>query len=158
MSDSERICTTVQVEVERILNTELVGIKKEIDDLYKTVYKGNGTPSLVTKANSAEQQINQIKENIDDKFAAAHQENSLRFNSLDEKLESKFGRLEGWFESQFKPFEHDIRSTNTLIKDLKDDVDDYRKGEQSGRWHMRAAAMTAIAGVITAAVAIFFNV
>lgn len=158
MSDSERICSTVQVEVERILNTELVGIKKELDGLYQTVYKGNGTPSLVTKANSAEQQINQIRENIDDKFAAAHKENSLRFNSLDDKLESKFGRLEGWFESQFKSFEHDIRSTNSMIKDLKDDVDDYRKGEQSGRWHMRAAAMTAIAGIITAAVAIYFNV
>lgn len=158
MSDSERICSTVQVEVERILNTELVSIKKEIDDLYKTVYKGNGTPSLVTKANSAEQQINQIRENIDDKFAAAHQENSLRFNSIEDKLESKFGRLEGWFASQFKSFEHDIKASNQLIRDMKDDVDEYRKGEQSGKWQLRAAAITALAGIITAAVAIFFNV
>ena len=143
MSTNDDTTTRFNI-LEKKLFDELNNIKKEVDDLYETVYKGNGHPSLVTRVNSVEGKLRGLREQMDEKITHLSKENSLKFDSIHQKLESKFGRLEGWIETRFSGMED-------LIKNNKDD-DRLRRTET---WKYRTALITAAAGVITAIVAFF---
>ena len=59
MSDnkSSENCNNIEQRIEN----ELRKIRHEVDDLYETVYKGNGTPSLVTRTNSLESKLHGLR-------------------------------------------------------------------------------------------------
>ena len=158
MSESEKICTTVQIEVERILKTELVDIKKELDGLYKTVYKGNGSPSLMNQIATIDVKQHDLIENINKQFQSMSREQELKFERVNEKLDSNFGRLEAWMQGQGRDTDKDISHVAQSIRDLGKEIDDYKKAEQTGKWQVKASALTALAGIMTAAVAIYFGV
>ena len=42
-------------------------MKLEVDDLYETVYKGNGKPSLVTRVNSVEGKLRGMREQMEER-------------------------------------------------------------------------------------------
>lgn len=133
-------------KLERQLNSELDKIRKEVDDLYETVYKGNGHPSLVTRVNSVEGKLRGLREQMDEKISHLSRENSLKFDSIHQKLESKFGRLEGWIETKFNSMESVIKGN--LERD---------KIDQTGKWQVRAALLAGLAAVIGALFTIFFK-
>jgi len=157
MSESDKICTTVQLEVERILKTELVDIKKELDGLYKTVYKGNGSPSLTNQIATIEVKQQDLVENINKQFQSISREQELKFDRVNEKLDSNFGRLEAWMQGQGRDTDKDISHLTQSIRDLGKEIDDYKRAETAGKWQVKASALTALAGIVTAAVAIFFE-
>lgn len=132
--------------LERILEGELSKIKNEVDDLYNTVYKGNGSPSLVTRVNGLENKLRGLRETLDDKITHINTENELRFDSIHQKLESKFGRLEGWIDTKFKSLEHAVG-----VYRERDKID------RSGSWQLRAAVITAIAAIIGTILALFYK-
>ena len=107
---NEEITSTKLTQLERKISKELSDIKTEVDDLYTTVYKGNGSPSLVTRVNSVEGKLRGLREQMDEKIAHLSKENSLKFDSLHQKLESKFGRLEGWIETRLSSLEQIMRA------------------------------------------------
>ena len=78
---------------------------------------------------------------MDEKIAHLSKENSLKFDSLHQKLESKFGRLEGWIETRLSNLEQIMRSNSEL-----------KKIDQAGSWQMKIALIAAGGGI---AVAIF---
>ena len=158
MNESDKICTTVQLEVERILKTELVTIKKELDGLYKTVYKGNGSPSLMNQIATIDIKQQDLVENINKQFQSMSREQELKFDRVNEKLDSNFGRLEAWMQGQGRDTEKDINHLAQSIRDLGKEIDDYKKAEQTGKWQVKASALTALAGILTAAIAIYFGV
>lgn len=157
MSDAEQICNTVQVEVERILKTELVDLKREVDTLYKTVYQGNGHPSLVSQISTLDTKHQDLAKNIADQFKAMAREQDLKFERVNEKLDSNFGRLEAWMQGQGRDTDKDIGHLTQSIRDLSKEIDDYKRAETAGKWQVKASALTALAGIITAGVAIFFE-
>jgi hypothetical protein len=132
--------------LEQILESELCKIKNEVDDLYKTVYKGNGSPSLMTKVNSVENKLRGLRETLDDKITHITTENHLRFDSLHQKLESKFGRLEGWIDTKFGGLEKSIGlyRENTKI-------------DRSGSWQLKAAIITSVTAIVGTGLALFFR-
>lgn len=158
MSDAEKnICQTVQLEVERVLKTELVDLKREVDTLYKTVYQGNGHPSLVSQISTLDTKQKDLAENIERQFKSMSTEQELKFDRVHEKLDSNFGRLEAWMQGQGRDIDKDIDHITQSIRDLSREIDEYKRAETAGKWQVKASALTALAGIITAAVAIFFE-
>jgi predicted nucleic acid-binding Zn-ribbon protein len=47
------------------ISEQLGKITHEVDDLYKTVYKGNGVPSLTTRISSQEDKLRGLREKMD---------------------------------------------------------------------------------------------
>jgi hypothetical protein len=133
-------------KLEKRLMDELNNIKKEVDDLYETVYKGNGHPSLVTRVNSVEGKLRGLREQMDEKISHLSREHSLKFDSIHQKLESKFGRLEGWIETKFNSME-------TMLKA----VTDVNKLNQAGSWQFKAAIVTAAAALLATCIAYFIK-
>lgn len=126
------------------ISEQLSKITHEVDDLYKTVYKGNGVPSLMTRVSSVEDKLRGLREKMDDKISHMASENNMRFDALNQKIESKFGRLEGWIETKFSGIE---RNLTTLIETKKID--------RSGSWQLKAAGITAITALIGTCLIIF---
>lgn len=158
MTDPEKICSTVQIEVERVLKTELVDMKRELDTLYKTVYQGNGHPSLVSQISTLDTKHQDLAKNIADQFKSMAREQNLKFERVNEKLDSNFGRLEAWMQGQGRDTDKDVNHLAQMIRDLSKEIDDYKRAETAGKWQVKASALTALAGIITAAVAIFFGI
>ena len=158
MSSDEQVCKTVQLEVERVIKTELVDLKKDIDGLYKTVYTGNGEPSLLSQVSNIHTKQQDFMEVINNKFEASAREQDLKFERVHEKLDNNFGRLEAWMQGQGRDTDKDIANLSQNIRDLSKEIDDYKRAETAGKWQVKASALTALAGIITAGVAIFFNI
>lgn len=122
------------------LASELRKIRHEVDDLYETVYKGNGTPSLVTRTNNIESKLSGLRETMNDKISHLSSENALRFDSINQKIDSKFTRLEGWIETK-------LSGVEVLLHSLSAD----KKIDRTGGWQLKAALITAavaIAGIV----------
>ena len=133
-------------QLEERFESELKKIKNEVDDLYETVYKGNGKPSLVTRVNTVEGKLTGLREQMAERIEHLSTENSLKFDSLHQKIENKFGRLEGWMETKF----------STMDEILKGMIET-RKVDRAGGWQLKAAIVTAIAAVIGAAVSLLIR-
>ncbi len=125
---------------------EIAEVRKEVDDLYKTIYKGNGSPSLVTRVNDVEGKLRGLREQIKEKFDHISSQHQLKFDLLNDKLESKFGRLEGWIETRFNNVEEYLNNTHDLIKQ-----------NQSGSWKLTAAIITAISGIVSSVLYLLFR-
>jgi len=124
------------------LQSTLRSIQIEIDDLYKTVYKGNGQPSLVTQTVSLEGKLRGLRESFSEKFEHLHSENMLKFDALNATLENKFIRYETYVDSKFSHIEN-------LIKMRMDDDRADRASSRSGVWAIRAALIAAAIATIT---------
>lgn len=157
MADAEQICTTVQLEVEKVIKSELVDLKRDLDTLYKTVYQGNGHPSLVSQISTLDTKHHDLTKNISEQFKSMAREQDLKFERMNEKLDSNFGRLEAWMQGQGRDTDKDIGHLTQTIRDLSKEIDDYKRAETAGKWQVKASALTALAGIITAGVAIFFE-
>ena len=143
--NKDKDCVDVE-KLERQLNSELDKIRKEVDDLYETVYKGNGHPSLVTRVNSVEGKLRGLREQMDEKISHLSKENNLRFDSIHQKLESKFGRLEGWIETKFNAMESMMRT-----------MTDQDKIDRTGSWQLKAAVVGALSALVAAILAHFLK-
>jgi hypothetical protein len=133
-------------QLEQKLSDDIYTIKHEVDDLYKTVYKGNGMPSLMTRVSGVEGKLRGLREQMDEKINHLSKESSLRFDSLHQKLESKFGRLEGWIEVR----------TSSIEKLMKEENNKSRI-DQAGGWQLKVAMITAITAIILALVTNYLN-
>lgn len=157
MSDAEQICSTVQIEVERILKTELVDLKRDLDTLYKTVYQGNGHPSLLSQVSTLETKHQDLTESLTQQLLAIGREQELKFERVHEKLDNNFGRLEAWMQGQGRDTDKDVNHLAQMIRDLSKEIDEYKQAESAGKWQVKASALTALAGIITAGLALYFG-
>jgi uncharacterized protein (UPF0335 family) len=137
---------TAAKQLEERLDSELKKIKNEVDDLYETVYKGNGKPSLVTRVNTLEGKLTGLREQMAERIEHLSTENSLKFDSLHQKIENKFGRLEGWMETKFTSMDEMLRG---MIETGKVD--------RAGGWQLKAAIVTAIAAIVGTAVTLLLR-
>ena len=140
MSEKESSNTHGACNIEERLEGELHKIRREVDDLYETVYKGNGVPSLVTRANNMESKLSGLREIMNDKISHISSENALRFESINQKIDSKLTRLEGWIETK-------LSSVEMILHGLSE----AKKIDRTGGWQLKAALITAtvaIAGIV----------
>ena len=133
-------------KLEKRIEDELDKIKKEVDDLYETVYKGNGHPSLVTRVNSVEGKLRGLREQMDEKISHLSRENSLKFDSIHQKLESKFGRLEGWIETKFNGMEDMMRT-----------VTEQQYIGHRGSWQVKTAIVGGVIALVSSLILYIFD-
>jgi len=133
-------------KLEEKIEGDLDKIRKEVDDLYETVYKGNGHPSLVTRVNSVEGKLRGLREQMDEKISHLSKENNLRFDSIHQKLESKFGRLEGWIETKFNAMDSLMRT-----------MAEQERIDRTGSWQLRAAVIGGVSALVAAILAYFLK-
>jgi hypothetical protein len=131
-------------KLEKRIEDELDKVRKEVDDLYETVYKGNGHPSLVTRVNSVEGKLRGLREQMDEKISHLSREHSLKFESIHQKLESKFGRLEGWIDTKFSSMESMMRT-----------VAEQNKIDRTGSWQMKTAIIGGVVAIVGSIIAYF---
>ena len=133
--------------LEKKVEDSLNHIKREVDDLYETVYKGNGHPSLVTRVNSVEGKLRGLREQFDEKINHLSREHSLKFDSLHQKLENKFGRLEGWIETKFTGIERLLQANA-----------EEEKIDRAGSWQMKAAIIAACTAAVGGIITLVMNI
>tara|TARA_Y100000310_G_C20364056_1_gene660330 strand:+ start:200 stop:634 length:435 start_codon:yes stop_codon:yes gene_type:complete len=132
--------------LEERLESLYSAMKLEVDDLYETVYKGNGKPSLVTRVNSVEGKLRGMREQMEEKFVHLDTQHALKFDSLHQKLENKFARLEGVLEQRFSNMED-------IVKELVE----VKKIDRTGSWQFKAAIITALAAVAATLLSFFIK-
>ena len=140
MSEQGSSETQSACNIEDRLEGELRKIRHEVDDLYETVYKGNNVPSLVTRATNMENKLSGLREIMNDKINHISSENALRFESINQKIDSKFTRLEGWIETKLSSVEMILHS-----------LSEAKRIDRTGGWQLKAALITAtvaIAGIV----------
>lgn len=79
----------ISVEVE-----EIKKLKTDLEGIFKTLYKGNGTPALVTQVVKLEEQIRSLDEKLENKFDHITEVVTEKFNHLAEQIHHEFSSKE----------------------------------------------------------------
>jgi hypothetical protein len=111
-------------ETNKYNNTEatlLNDLRNDVDLLYKTVYHGNGTPSLITQISKLEHRIDSLQNKLDSNFKNIDIEMSLKFKNITDVVNEKFNYISYQISQEF----------------------DKRKNDASGRWTFKTGALTA---------------
>ncbi len=104
----------------------LTKIRADVDLLYKTIYQGNGTPSLITQVSKLDNKIASVETKIDTNFKSIDNEMSLKFKNVTDVVNERFNLISYQILKEFE--KHKIEST--------------------GRWTFKTGALTAtVAGV-----------
>lgn len=141
-------CDTSNNSLEiKSISEEISKMKHEIDDLYETIYKGNGKPSLVTRTNNMEAKLSGLRESMEDKISHISSENALRFESINQKIDSKFTRLESWIDQK-------MNGVETLLRN----IENVKKIDRTGSWQMKAALITAAAAIMGLIISNIFKI
>jgi len=69
---------------------ELTKLKSDLENIYKTLYRGNGTPALVTQVVKLEEQIKSLDEKLENKFDHITEVVTEKFNHLAEQIHREF--------------------------------------------------------------------
>ena len=78
-----------------------------------------------------------LREQIDEKISHIATEHSLKFDSLHQKIDNKFGRLEGWMSTKLQSIEDTVKLSN-----------EQKKIDRSGSWQFKAALTTAFTALL----------
>lgn len=107
-------------------------LRDDLNHLYKTVYQGNGAPSLVTQVAKLESRISTLETKLDTNFKTIDNEISLKFKNVTDVVNEKFNHLSYQITSEFEK----------------------RKSDNSGRWGFKTGVFTATMAGICSIVAI----
>lgn len=126
------------------LKAELVRVKTEVDDLSKTVFKGNGKPAIITQLSdmqgrlkSHHEQINMRLEAVDEKMDGLQREIELKFKNVTDVVTERFNNLAAQITGEFGR----------------------RQAETTSMWNFKTAVTTSvIAAVVSIATAVFHSI
>jgi len=100
-------------------------LRQDLNYLYKTVYQGNGTPSLVTQVAKLDHRIDTIENKLDDNFESIELEMSLKFKNITDVVNEKFNYISYQISNEFEK----------------------KRNESSSRWNFKTTTVAAgIAG------------
>jgi hypothetical protein len=102
-------------------NSSINDLRSDVDLLYKTVYHGNGTPSLITQITKLEHRIDSLEQKLDNNFKTIDNEMSLKFKNITDVVNEKFNNISYQISQEFVKRKHDT----------------------AGRWSFKTGALTA---------------
>ena len=102
-------------------------LEQEVNDLYKTVYKGNGNPSLVSQTLTLDGSIKHLENTMEQRVENLEEEFKLRINDNTSLISEKFKHLELQISNEFE----------------------HRKIKTQGAWKMRVALISAVTALCT---------
>lgn len=104
-------------------SANISSIKKDLATLYKTVYQGNGTPSIINQVTKLNEQVKSLDQKMDSKFDSFETEMSLKFKNITDVVTEKFSNLSDQIEREFntekvfveKKWNHKTAITTTIL-------------------------------------------
>ena len=114
---------------------EITKIKSDLDHLYKTVYQGNGKPSILNQITSIEHRLDSLEEKLDASFKAMDTEMSLKFDSITDIVNERFNHISYQISHEFE----------------------HTKLMEVGKHQLKAGLVTAVIATITTFIALIIN-
>jgi len=112
------------------IRSDVKRIESEVNELYKTVYKGNGSPSLVSQTIKFQNSIDNLKTNLDQKIESLEEGMGLRIADITNLINEKFKHLELQIHHEFEA----------------------KKINVEGSWKMKVAVVSSITAIIASLV------
>jgi len=81
---------------------EINKLKTDVEHLYKTVYQGNGKPSILNQITSIEHRLTSLEEKLDTCFKNMDTEMSLKFDSITEIVNERFTHISYQITREFE--------------------------------------------------------
>jgi len=82
--------------------SELANLRDEVEHLYKTVYQGNGKPSIVNQITSIDHRLTSLEEKLDTSFKTMETEMSLKFDNITEIVNERFNHISYQISREFE--------------------------------------------------------
>ena len=108
------------------LRNDIRRIEMEVNELYKTVYKGNGTPSLISQALSLEGRIKSVENNLNQKLDSMHKEMNLQLRNITSVVNEKFTNLSHQITNEFE----------------------HKKIKMEGSWKIKVAIISSVCALL----------
>jgi hypothetical protein len=108
------------------LRNDIRRIEIEVNELYKTVYKGNGTPSLISQALSLEGRIKGVENNLNQKLDSMHKEMNLQLINITSVVNEKFTNLSHQITNEFE----------------------HKKIKMEGSWKIKVAIVSSVCALL----------
>jgi hypothetical protein len=125
----------IQSSIEPLRN-DLRRIEMEVNELYKTVYKGNGTPSLITQATSLEGKINSVEDNLNQKLDSIREEMRLNLTNITAVVNERFANLSHQITSEFEQ----------------------KKIKMEGSWKIKVAVVSSVFALLASVLPALINI
>jgi phosphotransacetylase len=77
-------------------------MRKDLDSLYRTVYQGNGTPSLVNQVSKLEHRLTTMEEKMDSSFESIDTEMTLKFKNITDVVNERFNLISYQITQEFE--------------------------------------------------------
>lgn len=114
---------------------EINKLKSDVEHLYKTVYQGNGKPSILNQITSIEHRLDSLEEKLDASFKSMETEMSLKFDSITDIVNERFNHISYQISREFES----------------------DKVAAAGRHQLKAGLVTAVIATITTFGALLIN-
>jgi len=76
-------------------------LQQDVDTVFKTVYHGNGKPSIVTQLSGLDQRIKSLENNFDTKINSLEKEMELKFKHIADVVTEKFNNISTQITHEF---------------------------------------------------------
>jgi hypothetical protein len=116
-------------------NTDITKLRSEVDHLYKTVYQGNGKPSIVNQITSIEHRLDSLEEKLESNFKAMDTEMGLKFDRITDVVNERFSHISYQITNEFES----------------------KKTHASGKYQFKTSVTTAAIATITTFGALFIS-
>lgn len=114
---------------------EITKLKADVEHLYKTVYQGNGKPSILNQITSIEHRLTSLEEKLDANFKSMDNEMSLKFDNITEVVNERFSHISYQITREFE----------------------VEKVQAVGKHQLKAGLITAVIATVTTFGALLLN-
>jgi hypothetical protein len=118
-----------------IKTQEIAKLKSDVEHLYKTVYQGNGKPSVLNQITSIEHRLDSLEEKLDTSFKSMESEMSLKFDNITDIVNERFSHISYQISNEFER----------------------TKMSEAGKQQLKTGLMTAVIATSTTFIALFID-
>lgn len=90
------------MNVEGVSVLEITKLRNDVDSLYKTVYQGNGTPSLTNQVTSLNERLDAFEERILGNINSMDTEMGLKFDNITSIVNERFNHISVQISQEFE--------------------------------------------------------
>ena len=90
------------MEITEVTVQEIRKIKQDVESLYKTVYQGNGSPSLTNQVTQLNERLDALEERIITNIESIDTEMSLKFDHITTIVNERFNNISYQISHEFE--------------------------------------------------------
>lgn len=83
-------------------NPTISKLQEHVEHIKKTVYEGNGKPSILSQLTSLDHRMKSLETNLDDKINNLEKEMELKFSHITEVVTEKFNNISQQIAREFE--------------------------------------------------------